>query len=70
VELLDIETESTRKVTVTERNLRTYKELFQGHQRSVREYCRNFGLGCTQSPATVPFDHLVLRMMREAGVGK
>jgi uncharacterized protein (DUF58 family) len=70
VELIDVETESMRKVTVTERNLRTYKELFQKHQQSVREYCRNFGLGCTQSPATVPFDQLILRMMREAGVGR
>jgi uncharacterized protein (DUF58 family) len=65
VELMDIETDSLRKVTVTERNLRAYKELFQGHQRSVREYCRNYGLGCTQAPATVPFDDLILRMMRE-----
>ncbi|MDA1049546.1 MAG: DUF58 domain-containing protein [Planctomycetota bacterium] len=70
VELMDMETDSLRKVTVTERNLRTYKELFQNHQRSVREYCRNYGLGCTQSPATVPFDELILRMMREAGLGK
>jgi uncharacterized protein (DUF58 family) len=70
VELLDVETESARKVTVTERNLRTYKKLFQGHQQSVREYCRNFGLGCTQAPATVAFDQLILRMMREAGVRK
>ncbi len=69
VELLDIETESLRKVTVTEKNLRAYKELFQNHQRAVREYCRNHGLGCTQSDATTPFDELILRMMREVGMG-
>lgn len=69
VELMDIETESLRKVTVTEKNLRAYKELFQAHQLFVREYCRNYGLGCTQSPATVPFDDLILRMMRQAGLG-
>jgi hypothetical protein len=67
VELLDVETASLRKVTVTEKNVRKYKELFENHQRSVREYCRNYGLGCTQAPATVPFDRLILRMMREAG---
>jgi len=65
VELMDIETDSLRKVTVTEKNLKTYKELFQDHQRSVRDYCHNYGLSCTQSPATVPFDDLILRMMRE-----
>ena len=69
VELKDMETDSLRKVTVTEKNLRAYKELFQSHQRSVREYCRNYGLGCTQSPATVSFEDLILRMMREAGLG-
>ena len=68
VELMDMETDSIRKVTVTERNLRTYKELFQNHQRSVRDYCQNYGLGCTQSPATVPFDALILQMMRTAGM--
>jgi uncharacterized protein (DUF58 family) len=67
VELEDVETESLRKVTVTEKNLRRYKDLFQGHQRAVRDYCRNYGLGCTQSPATISFDALILRMMREAG---
>lgn len=65
-ELVDIETQSQRKVTVTEKNLRKYKELFQQHQASVRDYCRNYGLGCTQSPAVVPFDELILRMMRMA----
>ena len=68
VELMDMETDSLRKVTVTEKNLRTYKQLFQNHQRSVRDYCQNYGLGCTQSPATVPFDELILRMMRAAGL--
>jgi uncharacterized protein (DUF58 family) len=68
VELVDIETESIRKVTVNERNLRTYKQLFQNYQLAVREYCRNGGVGCTQSPASVPFDQLILRMMREAGL--
>ncbi|MFV0444484.1 MAG: DUF58 domain-containing protein [Planctomycetaceae bacterium] len=67
VELEDIETGSLRKVTVTERNARAYRQLFQNHQQSVRDYCRNYGLGCTQSPATIKFDELILRMMRESG---
>jgi len=67
VELMDVETGSLRKVTVTERNAREYQRLFQGHQQSVRDYCRNYGLGCTQSPSTIKYDDLILRMMREAG---
>ena len=66
VEMIDVETESNRKVTVTEKNIRQYKKLFEEHQLSVREYCRNYGMGCTQSPAHVPFDDLVMNMMMRA----
>lgn len=68
VELVDVESSSVRKVTVTEKSLRSYKEVFTRHQTSVREYCRNYGLGCTQAEAAVPFDELVLRMMRASQV--
>ncbi len=64
VELLDVETAIVRKVTVTERNLRDYKRLFNAHQTAVREYCRNYELGCTQSPSIVPFDDLLIQMMQ------
>ena len=67
VELFDVENDSLRKVTVTERNARTYRKLFDDYQHSVRDYCRDYNWGCTQSPATVKFDDLVLRMMRESG---
>jgi uncharacterized protein (DUF58 family) len=66
-ELVDIETGRVRKVTITEKNLRMYKQLFQNHQASVRDYCRSYSLGCTQSPSTVRFDDLIIRMMRESG---
>jgi uncharacterized protein (DUF58 family) len=67
VELLDMEDTSTRKVTVTERNLQHYRRLFQQHQDSVATYCRNYGVGCTQNDTSIAFDDLVLRMMRQAG---
>lgn len=68
-ELQDVENDSVRRVTVTERNARLYTQLFQEHQAGVRRYCRSHGFGCTQAPSTVTFDDLVLRMMRESGVG-
>lgn len=67
VELYDVENASTRKVTVTESNLRTYRRLFQEYQQRVEVYCRNYGLGCTQATTSIAFDDLVLRMMRAAG---
>ena len=69
VEMVDVETGSNRKVTVTERNIRKYKQLFEEHQSSVREYCRNYAMGCTQTPAHVPFDDLILSMMRASRQG-
>lgn len=67
VELVDIETDAARKVTVSEKNIRMYKQLFASHQSAVREYCRNYGFGCIQNPSTSRFDDIILRMMRETG---
>jgi len=69
-EFVDVETGTARKVTVTERNLKTYKKLFADHQAAVRDYCHTYSCGCTQSPTTVPFDELILRMMRQSGAGR
>ncbi|HMC65492.1 MAG TPA: DUF58 domain-containing protein [Gemmataceae bacterium] len=67
LELIDLETESARKVTVTERNLRQYRKLFESFQQSVQHYCNQYGLGCTRTSTEVPFDELILKMMRMAG---
>ena len=67
VELYDVENDSTRKVTVTESSLRTYRRIFAEYQQRVATYCRNYGLGCTQSSTQIAFDDLILRMMRAAG---
>lgn len=69
-ELVDIESESVRKVTVTERSLKMYRQLFVDHQTAVREYCHTCALGCTQSSSTVRFDDLIMRMMRDSGAGR
>jgi uncharacterized protein (DUF58 family) len=67
IELYDVENLSARKVTVTEKNLRTYRRLFDEHQQAVGTYCRNYSMGCTQATTEAKFDDLVLRMMRTAG---
>ena len=67
VELHDIENQSSRKVTVTESNLRAYRRIFQEYHKKIGTYCRNYGLGCTQATTAIAFDDLVLRMMRTAG---
>jgi uncharacterized protein (DUF58 family) len=67
VEMWDVESGAARKVTVTEKNLRQYRQLFDQFQQGVQAYANRFGLGCTRASTEVPFDELILRMMRQAG---
>jgi uncharacterized protein (DUF58 family) len=67
IELFDVETGSTQKVTVTERNVRQYRAIFDAFQESIHTYCRANGLGCTRTSTEIPFDELILKMMRTAG---
>ncbi|MFN9718660.1 MAG: DUF58 domain-containing protein [Planctomycetota bacterium] len=69
-ELVDVETGIARNVTVTESQLAAYQKLFAEHQQAVRDYCNRYGLGCTQTPSTIRFDDLIMRMMRETGQGR
>lgn len=68
LELEDVETAQLRKIIITERRLREYREKFAAFLKSIATYCRTYGLSCTHSTTDVPFDDLVLRMMRTAGV--
>ena len=56
-----------RDVTIRESVLRCYEQKVSEFLESIRRYCVENGLGCTISPTAVPFDELILRMMREAG---
>lgn len=67
VELVDCESGAVKKITVTEKNLRQYRDVFRGFLERVGRYCRNYGVGCTTTSADVTFDSLVLGMMRTAG---
>ncbi len=67
IELVDVETDSVRKVTITERALRDYRRVFHDFQTGVAAYGKKYGLGCTQTTNDVNFEDLVLRMMRTAG---
>ena len=69
VQLVDCETGTEKKVTVTERKLRQYKELFSAFVQDVETYCRTQGLAHTRTTTDVPFDAVLLKMMRAAAVG-
>ncbi len=67
VEMWDVESGNARKVTVTEKNLRQYRQLFEEFQGKVQGYCTRHSLSCTQTSTEITFDELILRMMRQAG---
>jgi uncharacterized protein (DUF58 family) len=67
LELLDVETQAVEKVTVTERNLKQYRAIFADFLESVQRYCKSYGIGGTCTPTQVPFDDLILKMMRQTG---
>lgn len=67
VELEDLETGEKKKLTVTERKLQQYREIYADFMHSILKYCRTYGLGCTRTSTAIPFDELILKMMRLAG---
>lgn len=68
VELLDIETEALKKITITEKNLKQYRQIFSKFLESIDSYCRKYGIGCTTTTTETTFDELILHMMRTAGM--
>lgn len=67
VELIDVESQQSRKVTVTEKKLKQYKAVFQKFLRDIETYCMTYGLSHTRATTDVPFDEVLLKMMRLAG---
>ena len=68
IELDEIETGQRRKITVTERKLKQYKQLFNEFLISIENYCKTYSLSCTRSTTDLPFDELIMRMMRASGI--
>jgi uncharacterized protein (DUF58 family) len=67
-ELIDVERRSRRKVTITDRSLRRYRQLFRDFQESLRTYCLRHALGCGQTSTATPFDEFLIGMMRTSGI--
>ena len=67
LELVDIESDAGQKVTITESALKKYRTLFEEFQESLRKYGRKYGVGLTQTTCEVPFEELMLKMMRASG---
>jgi uncharacterized protein (DUF58 family) len=67
LELFDVESETARQTTITERAARRYRELFVQFQESVRSYCARHGLPCLQVAGDTPEDEVLLKVLRAGG---
>ena len=68
IELDEMETGQRRKLTVTERKLKQYRQLFHEFLAAIETYCKTYSLSCTRSTTDLPFDELIMRMMRASGL--
>jgi uncharacterized protein (DUF58 family) len=66
LELFDVESETARQTTITERAARRYREFFDQFQESVRRYCAKHRLPCVQVRSDVPEDEVLLKVF---GIG-
>jgi uncharacterized protein (DUF58 family) len=63
IELLDVETQLARRVTITERAARRYRDAVAGFRRSVRDYCRRHGIVCMQVNCDAAEDDVLLGVL-------
>jgi len=68
VDLVDSETQAVRTVTVTERHLRSYRRVHREFLRQAERNCRQREVGYLHSTTDVPFEELVLKVLRKSGV--
>jgi hypothetical protein len=69
VELIDCETGRQKRLTVDARKLRRYRQLFNGFVDSCKTYCIRRDIPHTIATTDVPFDQVIMAMMRSAAVG-
>jgi len=63
-QLFDLESGLTNETTISESMIRLYKAKFDAFLDSIKGYCLANDFGCTITPTCVPFDRLILQMMR------
>jgi uncharacterized protein (DUF58 family) len=68
LDLMDSETGQLRPVTVTERHLKLYRQLYEDFLNRSEHACRQREVDYLRSTTEVPFEELVLQVLRRGGV--
>jgi len=66
--LVDSETGNAREINVTDGLLARYKDAFEEHAKSVENFCVRNEYGYVRARTDVPFDDLVLGILRRGGL--
>lgn len=66
--LVDSETGLHKDITVTDTLRQRYKQAFEGHAHAVETYCRGAEVGYVRAHTHVPFDALVLKILKRGGL--
>jgi len=65
--LVDAEDGSASELEITPSLLEAYRARFQQHIREIEAYCRKYGWAYLQASTAVPFEDLMLKMLRAEG---
>lgn len=66
--LIDCESGVTREVTITPRILKRYTEVHRQYREQIGQFCREKQVAHFEVDTSVPFDELVLRVLRRGGL--
>ncbi len=66
--LVDVEDGISKELTVTDRMRERYISAFTSHCDGIESFCRKNEFGYVKAPTTVPFDELVLTILRKDGL--
>jgi uncharacterized protein (DUF58 family) len=65
LQIVDSENRTTREVVMTPSLLEAYRAEFEHYCRSIEAYCRRYQLGYIRTETDVPFDELVMAVLRQ-----
>jgi hypothetical protein len=66
--LVDAEDGTANELDVTPSLLDAYRGMLNRHMREIEGYCRKYGWGYVQARTEVPFEALMLKVLREQGL--
>ena len=68
LKLIDAETGAEREISISPGLLRNYDRALQGFCGSIEAACRRYGADYLRATTDVPFEDLVLKWLRSAGL--